>query len=189
MCTDRRGRVSPKGLWKRDRRAWENGALAQLSAAALHGKIGGPERLCGFRLTANGEPRGWQVVARRIAACPCSLFVTNGETGVWSCLRQLLNRTLAATFALHTTVSLIVTPTGAGFRTSRWKHRRLLSVAATVTTFTSSAISATAGQPVSLAVTVATNPPGANAPTGGTVAFLDGSTTLGTAPLVNGPPP
>jgi uncharacterized delta-60 repeat protein len=56
----------------------------------------------------------------------------------------------------------------------------------TTTTLLASSGSLTYGQSVVLTATVTTNPPSGTTPTGGTVTFLDGSTTLGSTTLANG---
>ena len=66
------------------------------------------------------------------------------------------------------------------------EDRHLLSLLATTTALSSSAPSSAYGQPVSFVASVSTDPPGSTAPTGGTVNFVEGSTTLATAPLVAG---
>ncbi len=56
----------------------------------------------------------------------------------------------------------------------------------TFTTLAASSTRVSSGQSVTLTATVAVDPPGSSTPTGGTVTFTDGPTTLGTANLVNG---
>lgn len=56
----------------------------------------------------------------------------------------------------------------------------------TLITIAASASSLTYGQAEVFTATVTTDPPGGTTPTGGTVRFLDGSTTIGTAGLSNG---
>jgi Bacterial Ig-like domain (group 3) len=73
-------------------------------------------------------------------------------------------------------VTLIVTPL---------EERQLLTIP-TLTSVSASASNLTFGQAEVFTATVVTNPPSANIPTGGTVTFDNGTTTLGTAPLVNG---
>src|SRR5258708_6062882 len=73
-------------------------------------------------------------------------------------------------------VTLIVTPL---------EERQLLTIP-TLILVSASASNLTFGQAEVFKATVVTNPPSANIPTGGTVTFDNGTTTLGTAPLVNG---
>ena len=56
----------------------------------------------------------------------------------------------------------------------------------TLISVSASASSLVFGQTEILTATVESNPPGTNIPTGGTVTFDNGTTVLGTAPLVNG---
>ena len=66
------------------------------------------------------------------------------------------------------------------------EDRTMLSATPTATTLTSDVAQAVFGQPVTLYALVATNPPGPTTATGGTVKFMEGTTTLGTATLCNG---
>ena len=65
------------------------------------------------------------------------------------------------------------------------EERQLLTIP-TLISVSASASALTFGQAEVLQATVVTNPPSPNVPTGGTVTFLNGTTALGTAPLVNG---
>lgn len=66
------------------------------------------------------------------------------------------------------------------------EDRTLLSLTPTTTSLLTDTVNAVFGQKVTLSVTVATDPPSATTPTGGTVTFKDGATTLGSAPISNG---
>ncbi len=68
---------------------------------------------------------------------------------------------------------------------TRLEERTLLTTP-TLTTLADSAISLTYGQTEVFTATVTTDPHSGTTPTGGTVTFMDGTTTLGTKPLTNG---
>ena len=61
-----------------------------------------------------------------------------------------------------------------------------VNAAATTTTASSTANPSVIGQPVTLIADVASVSPSSATPTGGTVNFLDGTTVIGSAPLVDG---
>ena len=63
---------------------------------------------------------------------------------------------------------------------------RTLLTTPTLTTLVATAASLTYGQTEILTATVTTNPPSETTPTGGSVTFLDGSTTLGSSPMTAG---
>ena len=75
-----------------------------------------------------------------------------------------------------------------GFRpaVSRLEDRTLLSLNPTSISVTASPAQVVYGQPVTLTANVSEIPPGGTTPTGGSVTFYDGSTTLGSASLNNG---
>ena len=64
--------------------------------------------------------------------------------------------------------------------------RTLLAATPTITTLSLSATAIRFSTPEVLTATVTTNPAGSVAPNEGTVTFLDGSTVIGTQPLLNG---
>ena len=68
---------------------------------------------------------------------------------------------------------------------TRLEERTLLTTP-TLTTLSDSAASLTYGQTDVFTATVTTDPHSGTTPTGGTVTFMDGTTTLGTKPLTNG---
>ena len=68
---------------------------------------------------------------------------------------------------------------------TRLEERTLLTTP-TLTTLADSATSLTYGQTEVFTATVTTDPHSGTTPTGGTVTFMDGTTTLGTKPLTNG---
>ncbi len=71
-------------------------------------------------------------------------------------------------------------------RLENLEQRRLLSLTPTVTTLIAPAAPVIAGQALTLTATVTTSPPSGTTPTGGSVTFMDGNTTLGPATLISG---
>jgi hypothetical protein len=80
--------------------------------------------------------------------------------------------------------TITATATDAAGNTSEFSADTTV-LAGTTTVVQSSASPTVFGQPVTFTATVSVAPPGSGTPTG-TVSFLDGSTTLGTSPLIGG---